>query len=645
MRNNTLFPLNPNQPVFYCTVNLIFKFVIFTQNHPVMRRVFLMLPIILLASLVAGQNAKENYLDGEFFFAQEDYEEALYAFTQVYKEGYQNNANINYRMGVCLLRIPGRKTEAIPYLEMASGSITDRYKEGNFKETSVPSDVLLYLGNAYRINMELDKAKEKYREYLTYLDPDDELMKAYTNKQIESCDNAVAAMNNPVKYRIGNLGQVNETQAQRYNMVISDDMSTMAFMGKTPFYNGVQVSTRQADGTWSKPLDLSPYIVSDGNMEVVALSPDGTIMLLAVSDEFDSNIYFSLFEKNEWTPAVSIGKPINSRYWESYATFAPDGKSIYFTSNREGSLGGMDIFRSHKLPNGGWSEPENLGPAINTELNEESPFFSRDGKRLYFSSQGHNTIGGYDLFYSEQLGDDLWGEPVNVGYPLNSTDDDLAFSPEGIHVDGSSLIYAKGSGDGFDLYKFDFIDENATPVPVPMEEPGEELAEEQKTEEQEAEMEQEQKVAETGPEVEVPEPPEKYLVKPVFFAFDRYDLSGTARSKLDDLATLMKNYPSLKLEIMGHTDAIGTFEYNQGLSVKRAKSVSEYLINNGISKDRLTIKGFSESEPVAKNRTDDNRDAPEGRKLNRRVQFRVSVTREVIIEMEQIQVPDYLKLN
>ena len=159
-----------------------------------MRRPFLMLSVLLLASMVTGQNVKENYYDGEFFFAEEDYEEALYAFNQVYKSGYRNNANINYRMGICLLQISGRKTEAIPYLETAVESISERFREGSMKEMNAPPDALLYLGNAYRINVELEKAREKYNEYDLFLGPKHVLQKAYTKKQIESCDNAVIAM-------------------------------------------------------------------------------------------------------------------------------------------------------------------------------------------------------------------------------------------------------------------------------------------------------------------------------------------------------------------------------------------------------------------------------------------------------------------
>ena len=334
-----------------------------------MRRPFLLLILSILTVVGTAQNVKVDFNDGEFFFAEEDYEEALYAFDQVYKNGYQDNAYINYRMGVCLIDIKGRKAESIPYLEKASKNMAKTIKEGKLSEEHAPYDALLYLGNAYRINMEIEKAITIYNEFAQYIDERDVILKNYVDQQIVSCGNALVGFNNPVSFTTGNLGQVNETHSSRYNMVVSNDLSTMAFMGKNPFYNGVYISKREND-IWGKPMNITPSIVSDGNMDVVSLSPDGTVMLLAVSDEFTSNIYASKYANNRWNPAESVGRPINSKYYESSATYSPDGKSIYFTSNRKGSLGGMDIFRTDLLEDSTWSEAVHLGPGINTGLNE-----------------------------------------------------------------------------------------------------------------------------------------------------------------------------------------------------------------------------------------------------------------------------------
>lgn len=602
-----------------------------------MRKPFLMLFILLLAITAIGQDVKQDFADGEFFLAEEEYEEALYTYSKVYNSGYQDNVNINYRIGICLLQIPGRKTEAIPYLEKAISSVSEKYSEGSLKEENAPPDAHLYLGNAYRINMEFEKACEQYRLFEEYVGTENSIQSIYANQQILSCSNAVVAMNNPVDFSTGNLGQINRTHAEIYNMVVSHDMQTMAYMGKNPFYNGVYVCRKEGE-VWSKPYGINVSIVSEGNMDVVGLSADGNTMLLAVSDEFASNIYKSVYENDRWNPAESLGKPINSRYYESHASFSPDSKSIYFTSNRNESIGAMDVFRSDLQEDGTWGDPVNLGENINTQLNEEIPMISPDGNRIYFSSQGHNSMGGFDIFYSELQPDGSWGKAVNLGYPLNTPDDDFTISPTGFREEGIAFIFANGESAQHPLFKFEIIDPDATPVAVPFEEPEEELAE---VIEEEVVAEE----AEPEPGLTTGKTPERYLIKPVFFAFDSHELSATAKSKLDVIAGLMESFQDLTLLIIGHTDAIGTFEYNQLLSIDRAVEVSKYLVSKGIDETRLRVIGKSESEHVARNRTRDNRDAPDGRKLNRRAEFEVSVTETVIVEMEEIEVPDHLKLN
>jgi OOP family OmpA-OmpF porin len=276
----------------------------------------------------------------------------------------------------------------------------------------------------------------------------------------------------------------------------------------------------------------------------------------------------------------------------------------------------------------------NLGKKINTPLNEETPVISPDGKRIYFSSQGHNAIGGFDVFYSDLQADGSWSDAVNMGYPLNTTDDDFTLSPTGMKKERTAYIFANAEPAQHPVFKFEIIDPTATPVAVPFEEPVEEVAE----------VAEEEAVEEVQPEPVIVKPPERYLIRPVFFAFDSYALSDSARTKLDEIAALMQKFPSLKLEITGHTDAIGTFEYNQRLSEERAQAVASYLESQGVSEERMKAIGKSESEHVARN-TIENRDAPDGRKLNRRAQFKVTTSGNVIVEMQKIQVPERLKLN
>jgi outer membrane protein OmpA-like peptidoglycan-associated protein len=603
-----------------------------------MRRLYLISSFCLLSSLVLAQNVRVDFNDGEFFFLEEDYEEALFAFGKVYNNGYEDNAYINYRMGQCLINISGRKTESIPYFERAIKNISPSSREGRFGETEAPTDALLYLGNAYRINMEIDKAIEQYNAFAKYINPKDVMLQAYVDQQIAACGNALVGTASPVEITVGNLGQLQETHTSRYNMQVSGDLQTMAFMGKNPFYNGIYVAVKEGE-VWGRPMNVTPSVASDGNMDVVGLSYDGKRMLLAVADEFTSNIYESVYEDGRWNPAVSLGKPINSKYYEGHACYSPDGLSIYFSSNRKESTGGMDIFRSDFLENGTWSEPVNLGPAINTILNEEAPIMSPDGKRLYFSSQGHSTMGGYDAFYSELLEDGTFHEvPVNLGYPLNSTDDDYTFSPEAMSEENYSFIYTHGNLDKYDLFKFEMIGRNQNPVPVAMdemEEVEEPVAEEVVTE---TEPEPEEEVAEEAV-------PERYYLRPIYFDFESYTLSKESMAKLDILTSILERHEALQIEITGHTDAKGTFEYNQRLSENRANAVYKYLILNGITKERMLTTGMSESVHVARNTTRDNRDAPEGRMLNRRVEFKVSLMEGVIVEMEKVDIPEHLKLD
>lgn len=602
-----------------------------------MRRLSLSIFLCLLSFLAIAQTVKVDFTDGEFFLAEEDYEEALYAFGKVYNQGYEDNAYINYRMGMCLINIPNRKAEAIPYMEKAVQRISPNVKEGKLGEENAPPDALLYLGNAYRINMEISKATDQYEAFSEYVDPKDEILKAYVDQQIESCGQLLTATSNPVEYKAGNLGQMPETHANMYNMVVSDDMQTMAFMGRNPFYSGIYVSVKNGD-LWGKPKNITPSVASDGNMDVVALSADGKKMLLAVTDEFSSNLYMSVYENNRWNPAVSFGKPINSRYYEASASLSPDGKSLYFSSNRKESMGGMDIFRSDLQEDGTWSEPVNLGPGINTLLNEDTPYLSPDGKRIYFSSQGHSTIGGFDVFYSELSGDGNWSEtPVNIGYPLNTSDDDMALTPLGIAQENRAFVYSQGKMPGYDVFKFEMIERNATPVAVAFDDVDEEALAEAETE---TDVE-----APVVAEPVAPPPPEEYYLRPIYFDFESYVITSEGMKKMDQLTSLMQKYPSMQIEITGHTDALGTTEYNQRLSVNRANSAFKYLILNGISKDRLEVKGMSERMPVARNTTRENRDAPDGRMLNRRVEFDITLNENVIIEMEKVNIPDHLKLE
>jgi outer membrane protein OmpA-like peptidoglycan-associated protein len=580
---------------------------------------------------------KEDFYDAEFFLLEEEYEEALYSFQKVYKSNLQDNANINYRIGICYLNIPGQKEKAVSYLETAVKNISDKYKEGSFTEVFAPADAFLYLGNAYRINNQLDKAIESYNSYLKISLKLSQIEIDYTNQQIESCKRAKEAIKNPAPIHKENLGRTYNTSLNNFSAVFSGEDNSMAYMTAQKFYDAVYF-VKKVNGEWTNPINITPQIESDGNQYVCSISNDGINLYLVRIDNLDADILISDFSMGRWSPSKSIGKVINTKFFESHASISPDGKTLYFTSNRTGGLGGMDIYSSNLSEMGVWSEPVNLGNTINTPLNEETPFISADGKTLYFSSQGHTTIGGYDVFTSSLLANKSWSDPEPLPYPINSTDDELFFFPDSQKKGGYITLYdVEGFGDG-DLYYVRLIEEEEVQtalqdklVEVPIEV---------------APVVEEPAVIEKPVKIqEVKVPSIKFTIKPVFFGFDSYLLSDATKEKLDELTKALNEYPLLNIEVRGYTDAMGPYEYNQMLSEKRALAVTEYLINNGIDPKRLKNKGLSESENIAINNFPDGRDALEGRKFNRRVEFRTIELGGALLIIEEAPVPEELRVE
>lgn len=370
---------------------------------------------------------KTTFEDAEYFFATESYRDALPLYLQLLKRNYRDNANIIYRVGICYLNIPGEKAQAIGYLEKASQKASINYKKSSLKETNAPLDTWLYLGNAYRINMQLEKAIEAYETYLQKNLKISSLEKEWVQSQIAACKRAQDAVKNPIAVTFTTMGRPFGTKTNEMNPVFTHNEQMAVYTVEQKFYNAIYW-VQKKNGNWSSPVLLNTAILSDGNMFPVFLSDDGKILLLNYVELDKSDIYISRWNGKRFTPAVPF-KQINTKYWESHACLSSDGKTLYFTSNQPSSIGGLDIFFCELLPDSQWSEPRNVGIIINTPLNEETPFLSVTGDTLYFASQGHTTIGGFDIFLSIRQPDGSWGEPINPGYPFNTTDDDLFYVP------------------------------------------------------------------------------------------------------------------------------------------------------------------------------------------------------------------------
>lgn len=378
---------------------------------------------------------KESFLEAESYFLFEEYQEAMPIYMRLLKLFPENN-NLKYRIGMCLLNDNYQKEESIGYLEQATKNVSKDYKENSFKENRAPLDAWFYLGKAYLVNNRIDEAIEAYSHFRKILDP-----KLYdatlVDEQIEACRNALKLMKKPVDLDFINLGEPINSRFAETNPVVNYEETSMLFIRKLQFYDAVFYS-KKVNGQWTDPENIMFDLGVDGDMYPCSLSADGTEAFFYSNDNYLGTIFTSKLVNGKWTKVKVLNSNINTKYWESHACISADGTTLYFTSNRKGGFGGLDIYKSVRAPNGDWGTAVNLGPVINTKYNEYTPFITEDGKKLYFSSYGHLNMGGYDINYTTMLDDMSWTAPVNVGYPINTTDNDQFFVP----VKNGTFAYA-----------------------------------------------------------------------------------------------------------------------------------------------------------------------------------------------------------
>lgn len=427
-----------------------------------MKRVFLL--FIFIASIYpksysqyAKGQIKDDFYSAEMYVLYEEYKEALSFYEKLSKID-PTNSNYKYRIGQCLLNIPGKKQDAISFLEAAVKNINPKYKEGKVKETKAPYDAYYYLANAYKINNQLTKAIDTYEIFKRNLDPA-VYDTAVVNLQIESCRNALELMKVPLYVKKENLGPLINDRFQDYNPVVSGDENVMVY-NKFVFQEGL-FYTRKVNGKWTEPVNIIPdlgYDYEDKNY-ATSLSNDGKeLYLYRPGEDFDGNIFVTRHQPDgRWSELIKLNENINTKFWESHASISHDGKKLYFASNRKGGYEGLDIYVSERDSADNWGPARNLGPVINTKYNEDTPFLGKDDKTLYFSSRGHFNIGGYDIFYSTLQDNGQWSVPLNLGFPLNTTDDDVFFNPVN---DGYQAYYALIDSGGFgltDIYRIEIF--------------------------------------------------------------------------------------------------------------------------------------------------------------------------------------------
>lgn len=421
--------------------------------------------IILMMSLLAGSylqaqnpDLKETFLEAESYFLFEEYNEALPLYLRIHRADPENN-NINYKIGICLLNDPYQKDKSVSYLEEASNDINPEYKSNNFKETSAPLEAFFYLGNAYLINNDIENALKNYRYFRQILDEDIYDVEL-VEEQIQVCERARKLMRMPVDFDLAGLPETINSRFSDINPIVSGDGKRMVFVSKMQFYDAT-FFTEKVDGVWKTPRNIIPELGVDGDVYPTCLSWDGNTMIIYRNDEFIGNLYQSRYIDGQWSPMEKLGPTINTKYWESHGSLSKDGNILYFTSNRKGGFGGLDIYSSELQPDGTWGEPVNLGASINTRYNEETPFITENGRYLFFSSYGHFNMGGYDVFYSLKDENGKWGNPINLGYPINTTDNDLFFFPVNNGKNGYFSQYIDNQGYGrHDIYYLTIFSEN-----------------------------------------------------------------------------------------------------------------------------------------------------------------------------------------
>lgn len=663
------------------------------------------------------KDALKEFEDGNYYFFGDpgrgmwpNYGKAL----DFYKKAYTFNpksALLNFRMGLCYLNSLER-LESLDYL----------LKAYELKNTVDPM-IHYYIGQSYQIHYEWDKAIIEYEYYRKTLSQRDNVEEIFlVNKRIEECQTGIDLTADPVRVWIDNLGPEINTEYPEYAPLVSADESIIFFTARRPstigggmaeddnkHFEDIYSSNYDFEANkWEPNENMGEDVNSKSHDATAGLSPDGRTLFVYLGFEGAGDIYQTNYEEGEWTKIKTVGKNINTRdFHETSAFLSYDGKKLYYVSEKEGGFGGHDIYVSTwDEEKERWEEGVNMGPVINTKYDEAGAFIHPDGKTLYFASKGHETMGGYDIFYST-LENGVWTKPVNIGYPINTPDDDVHFVTD---ASGRYGYFASFRKDGYgekDIYRITFLGPEKEPILssednliASIANPVKEISIEPQVEVSNKNLiilkgfirdaktlepvratielmdnEEDIMIAEFTSDSEtgkylislpggknyglavkaegylfhsenfiIPETSgyreyqrdvdlkkvsvgETIVLKNIFYDYDKATLRPESKTELDRLTSLLEENPTLKIELSAHTDSRGSDSYNMDLSQRRAQSVVDYLIDKGVSKDRLVAKGYGETKlvvtdaEIAKMATSAEKE--DGHQQNRRTEFKI----------------------
>ncbi|MFO7669069.1 MAG: tetratricopeptide repeat protein [Bacteroidales bacterium] len=386
------------------------------------------------------QTAEFLFYEADYWYTEEeDFLEASFLFKQVLAMEPEN-ANVQYLLGMCYNHIHGMAEEAIPYFHEATKNITLKYRNSRYQLKQAPHDSWYYLADAYRKTNQLSEARMALDSFSSLMNFEKYYNVRLTEEAIEQVERAKIIRDAELNLRALYFKEPINTVRSDYSGVISADGKMMVWVTSKPLYQAVFMSTRN-ENDWSLPVEITTQVVSDGNLFPTGLSSDGTTMLLTLKPtKGDSDIWYSRYDGRYWSPAQPVFGDLNSNSNEVHASFSPDGNRIYFASDRRGGEGGLDIWYSDKQVNGQWGTPVNMGENINTAEDETSAYIAPTEERFIFASKGHFNMGGYDIFRCEIDNSGNWGQPVNIGYPVNTTSDDTYYVPLN---DGLSGLYSR----------------------------------------------------------------------------------------------------------------------------------------------------------------------------------------------------------
>lgn len=415
---------------------------------------------------LSEEEFSQKYMQAENMIENADFQNAILIYKELLKT--DDNANLNFKIGFCYLNTVTEKTKSIRYLEKSVSNISTDYDAESYQEKHAPLEAYFYLAQAYHLDYEFEEAIEilsTLKNKLKENKNDDVDFDEQIDLLNKKCKDAEELMKYPVKMTVTNLGGVINTEYDEHSPVFSADESVLIFTSKRKgsvggklldngqYDEDIYISNNLGQGQWSAPKSISPNINTINNEASIGLSVDGQTLFIYKGNKGNGDIYVSKLDGDVWSKPERLPEPINTKYRETSASLSADGTTLYFTSDRKGGYGGLDIYMVKKLPNGKWGKVMNLGPIINTKYNEEGPFIHPDGVTLFFSSQAHKNMGGYDIFFSTlEDGFSDWSEPTNIGYPINTTADDVFYLPT---PDGRRAYYAShqtGGIGGTDIY-------------------------------------------------------------------------------------------------------------------------------------------------------------------------------------------------